>query len=151
MCDLNWLCDRRSALSVPFLRKEVSVTAFNKSLIRVVNFRDRDCLPEPWFYVGRAMPGRVEGSALGNPFKLTRNDTRETVIARYKEWLWAQMNDPTSEARAELHRLAARALEGDLYLACWCAPLSCHADVIKSAIEWINKTKNQEAKIESSE
>ncbi len=120
-------------------------------MIPVVNFKYRDPLPEPWFYVGRAMPSRVEGSALGNPYRLKKGQRREEVIALYKDWLWAEMNNPASEARAELHRLAARALEGDLYLACWCASEPCHADVIKAAIEWINKIKNQEVKIESSE
>lgn len=113
-------------------------------MIRVVNFKHRDSLPEPWFYVGRAMPSQgIHGSLLGNPFRLTKSKTREEVIRAFKEWLWKEINDPASEARAELYRLAARALEDDLYLACWCAPLSCHADVIKAAIEWINKQSKE--------
>jgi len=39
--------------------------------------------------------------------------------------------------RLEVFRLARLAKKGDLYLGCWCAPLPCHGDVVKKAIEWI--------------
>ncbi|HMX26007.1 MAG TPA: DUF4326 domain-containing protein [Blastocatellia bacterium] len=108
-------------------------------MIQVVNFRNRDALPEPWYYVGRDVPAHaIFGSPLGNPYRTTKGKSREEALAKYKAWLWREMNDPASEARAELHRLAKRAQEGDLYLACWCAPQSCHADIIKAAIEWLN-------------
>jgi hypothetical protein len=38
-------------------------------------------------YVGRPSP-------LGNPFALGRDGSREQVIARYRRWLWAQLQAP---------------------------------------------------------
>jgi hypothetical protein len=76
-------------------------------MIRVVNFRDRDNLPEPWFYVGREMLRlKIYGSAVG--YRLGKDKTREQVIAKYKDWLWNEMRKTESEARSELYRLAAR-------------------------------------------
>jgi hypothetical protein len=90
-------------------------------------------------YIGRAMPGRP-GSPLGNPHKPAnpRNeDSRRLCLAQYKRWLWEQMQGDTPAA-AELAHLANLALEQDLELACWCAPKSCHGDIIKAAIEFLN-------------
>lgn len=84
-------------------------------------------------YIGRAMPGRP-GSPLGNPFKLAKGEAREPVIRRYAAWLSSQKDD--SEAAHEIERLTEIARNGDLVLVCWCAPLACHGDVIKSVIEW---------------
>lgn len=78
-------------------------------------------------YVGR--PG-----VLGNPFRLKSCDSRETVIARYKQWLGQQMERGCGGVFDTIQSLAARARVGDLVLICWCAPLPCHADVIKEAI-----------------
>ena len=81
-------------------------------------------------YVGRPSP-------LGNPFQLGRDGSRAEVIARYRLWLWARMQDPGSIQRRELERLLARAQAGRLELLCWCAPLPCHAEVIRSALAWL--------------
>ena len=81
-------------------------------------------------YVGRPGP-------LGNPFELGRDGSRAEVIARYRLWLWARMQDPGSIQSRELERLLARAQAGQLELLCWCAPLPCHAEVIRSALTWL--------------
>jgi Domain of unknown function (DUF4326) len=91
--------------------------------IRVVNKRTYRGKGE---YVGRP-------SALGNPFK----GERQTVIAQFRDWLWERMQLDSPQLR-ELRRLR-RIWEttGELTLICWCAPLSCHAEVIRGAIEWL--------------
>jgi len=76
-------------------------------------------------YIGRPSP-------LGNPFKGNRKQT----IPKYRVWLNKQINGRNQKVIDELSRLKQIALEGDLYLGCWCAPLPCHGDVIKSCIEW---------------
>ena len=83
-------------------------------------------------YVGRPSP-------LGNPFKLGRDGSRAEVIASYRSWLWAQLQEPGSAQRQELERLLAQAQAqaGPLELLCWCAPLACHAEVIRSALSWL--------------
>jgi hypothetical protein len=83
-------------------------------------------------YVGRPSP-------LGNPFQLGRDGSRAEVIARYRLWLWARMQEPGSIQRRELERLLACAQAGRLELLCWCAPLACHAEVIRSALTWLAK------------
>lgn len=94
-------------------------------------------------YVGRAMPRqRIAGSPLGNPFRLAKGQPREDVIEQYARYLRYILNQPraglTAEGRAmqdEIARLTELGRAGDLVLLCWCAPLSCHADVIKELIE----------------
>lgn len=105
-------------------------------MITVVNVRSA---PPAAIYIGRPMPGRA-GSPLGNPFKPANpnnEDSRRLCLAQYKRWLWEQMQGDTPAA-AELARLAKLAQEQDVALACWCAPKSCHGDIIKAAIEFLN-------------
>ena len=73
----------------------------------------RDKLPTKITYVARP-------SKWGNPFKIGRDGTREEVIERYRQHL---------EEHPELKEAARRELRGK-HLACWCAPLPCHADVL---------------------
>lgn len=83
----------------------------------------------PGEYVGRP-------SVLGNPFAMGVHGDRTEVIAKYRVWLNDQLHDNEAVV-AELQRLVLLAYEGDLNLICWCAPRPCHADVIKSCIEWL--------------
>jgi hypothetical protein len=64
-------------------------------------------------YVGRP-------SKWGNPFALGRDGSRSEVIAKYRCWVVTQtdlMNSP-AELRGK-------------DLICWCAPLACHAEVLR--------------------
>jgi hypothetical protein len=64
-------------------------------------------------YVGRP-------SKWGNPFTIGRDGTRPQVIAKYRAWILTQ---------PALVEAARRELRGKV-LACWCAPLACHAEVL---------------------
>ena len=83
-------------------------------------------------YVGRPSP-------LGNPFAMQGEATRVQVIRNYEDWLAEQLLDPSSPASREIERLAELARKQDLCLVCWCAPLPCHANIIKRTIEAINR------------
>jgi hypothetical protein len=83
-------------------------------------------------YVGRPSP-------LGNPFAMQGEAGRAAVICDYEEWLAEQLLDPSSPASIEIYRLAKLARKQDLCLLCWCAPLPCHANIIKRTIEAINR------------
>ncbi len=85
----------------------------------VVNLKNNPA--PPYVYVGRAVPGTGNlGSMWGNPFGIGLGDgTRTQVIAKYEKWLLEQ---PYLLAR--LPDLTGKVL------ACWCAPLPCHADVL---------------------
>lgn len=55
----------------------------------------------------------------GNPFFMRNESQREEVIRKYKEWIKTQ-----PELLAALPELKGKVL------ACWCAPKSCHADIL---------------------
>lgn len=110
-------------------------------MIEVVNIKTYSMGDRPGthVYIGRAMPRRP-GSPLGNPFKpksYTDPKARQECLDLYQHWL-KQQELSRSEAWYELRRLAEIAKTEDLYLACWCAPLNCHGDIIKAEIERMN-------------
>jgi hypothetical protein len=77
------------------------------------------CRREPFdVYIGRPGPW-------GNPFLIGRDGDRWEVIEKYKAWLFAQ---------PELVERAKRELAGKV-LGCWCAPLTCHGDVLAALTE----------------
>jgi hypothetical protein len=91
---------------------------------RVLSMRDfTDGVPNGAIYCGSPMrQRRLNGSPFANPFKLRRNATeaeRSECVAMYERWLRMQ-----PALLAQLHTLAGHDL------ACWCAPLPCHCDVL---------------------
>lgn len=110
-------------------------------MIYVVNIR---VAPSNAVYIGRKMP-RHEGSPLGNPYKpvdVNSEASRLECLAQYKRWLWGKLKTQNL-ASDELMRLVGIAQQRDLHLACWCAPLSCHGDVVKAAVEWLMQSAGQ--------
>lgn len=96
-------------------------------------------------YIGRAMGGRNArpGSVLGNPFpvKAKTRPEHERVVALYRAWLWEQIQADNQRLCIELQRLLLDHQQGKaVKLACWCAPLPCHGDVVKACIEWADRT-----------
>lgn len=88
------------------------------NILRVYNKRDKN-VPSDAVYVGRP-------SKWGNPFSHQANTlakfkvaTRDEAISKYREWI---VNQP--ELMAALPELKGKDL------VCWCAPLTCHADVL---------------------
>lgn len=77
---------------------------------RLINLRVER--PPGAVYIGRP-------SKWGNPFITGRDGTREQVIAKHREWLCTQ-----PDLLAALPELRGKDL------ACFCAPLSCHGDVL---------------------
>jgi len=76
-------------------------------------------------YIGRP-------SKWGNPFILGRDGTREEVVAKYREYI---LNKP--ELMQALPELRGKTL------ACWCAPLACHGDVLVELIhEFLEEDKH---------
>jgi hypothetical protein len=81
--------------------------------MHVVNLRD-----DPYeVYIGR-------GSKWGNPFYIGKHGNRETVIAKYKEYI---LNKPRLLKSLE-------SLRGKV-LGCYCKPLACHGDVLVELLE----------------
>ncbi|MCT7957273.1 DUF4326 domain-containing protein [Laspinema palackyanum] len=94
-------------------------------------------------YIGRFNARyKLAQSALANPFHIGKDGNREMVVEKYRHWLWAQikagLRGESNAAFAELIMLAKRTMRGEaLELACYCAPLACHGDVIVKAIHWL--------------
>jgi len=76
-------------------------------------------------------------NALGNPFFMKDESERVECIARFKKYLWVEMNKGGSKVAVELNRLLT--CEKTVVLMCCCHPKPCHCDVIKKAIEWITR------------
>ena len=75
----------------------------------------------------------------GNPFVIGRDGTRSEVIAKYRVWLWRQIES----GKIKIDDLAP--LHGQT-LACWCAPRACHGDVLADAAAWaVSQTYNKPA------
>lgn len=98
-------------------------------------------------------------SVLGNPFHMFHEAERTAVVAAFREYLHevanlganpvdvvpglAKKHNVTVSGRwkrpsrtqlmAELAKLEAMP---EVKLLCWCAPLACHCNVIKSYLEW---------------
>ena len=78
-------------------------------------------------------------TAWGNPFRIGVHGDREQVIARYRTDLWRRI-------RAGEISLAALAALNGRDLACHCAPLPCHGEVLARAAAWAAATlREQEA------
>lgn len=104
-------------------------------MITVVNKRTHTKTTKD-VYVGR-------GSVLGNKFTHKNiNNTKAKVqcscrtqaIEMYDDWLTTEIKT-NQEVKNELNRIYLLAKSGDVNLVCYCAPLDCHADVIKKLIE----------------
>lgn len=101
--------------------------------IRVINYAS-DLRAEPGeveIYVGRSR--WVGASPLGNPFSRAKYGRAE-CIAMYRDWLAARLANPDSEQAREIERIRQIAAEHPVALRCHCAPLACHADVIRELL-----------------
>ncbi len=89
---------------------------------KVVHVRDR--VPGAYF-IGRPGP-------FGNPFIIGKHGTRAEVIEQYRRMLsvWT----PHIEALRNLIRQELRGKD----LACFCAPLPCHGDVLLEIANGLN-------------
>lgn len=92
--------------------------------VKVLNLRNG--LPSNAVRIDRA-------TKWGNPFIVDVNGTRDEVIEMYRKHLWYTMNTQPNRKQEMLSELAGR------NLACWCAPLPCHGDVLIRAIKWLEE------------
>jgi hypothetical protein len=92
-----------------------------------ITVRNKRTFKGTGYYIGRPSP-------LGNPFPMYNESERSKVISKYRAWLYEQISNSES-VRTELDYLCDLYRAGtDINLICYCAPKSCHGDVIK---EWI--------------
>lgn len=105
-------------------------------MLKVVNGKKVGFVGGNKIYVGRSSYGQ-KGSVLQNKFKVGRDGSRNDVVEKYRKWLWIEFQKK-GEVYEELVRIAGLVKAGnDVKLVCWCKPLSCHGDVVKSCVEWM--------------
>ena len=106
-------------------------------MIQVVNKYKFDPSDKISFYIGR-------GSALGNPFtsikdKITKAqyvcDSREESVSNYESYLIEKIKVKDKSICDALNEIYLKAKCGDVYLVCFCAPKSCHGDIIKKIVD----------------
>jgi len=79
-------------------------------------------------YIGRPNPKVPTCDCRwGNPFKIPQDGQRAEVIAKYKNWL------TTTDEGLKILAQAKTELPGKV-LACWCAPLACHGNVLAELV-----------------
>ena len=82
-----------------------------------------------YIYIGR-------GSALGNPYVIGKDGTRDEVCDKYEEWFIKQVASEGSTAFfRQLEIIRDQARDGYASLGCFCKPQRCHGDFIKQYIE----------------
>lgn len=79
------------------------------------------------FRVGRPSP-------LGNPFLVDAKNSRTKVIAQYREWLLKRLETDNPTSKAFMVLVEHYRKEGKMTLICHCAPLQCHAEVIREFV-----------------
>lgn len=107
------------------------LTLYMSTGVKMIEIKNKRTYNGPGEYVGRPL-------VLGNPFPIIKDNpefTRDKVVKRYRKWLITAYQT-NQRVRNELHRLANIQ---DLILICWCAPLACHAEIIREAIISIRK------------
>jgi hypothetical protein len=115
-------------------------------MLKVINGRTNGFIGKDKVYIGRANRSyHLNQSPLANPFVIGRNGDRDQIIQKYRVWLWHnlkswQESGEVNDVVKELLMIRDRVTNGEnLFLSCWCAPLSCHGDIIIRCINWLSK------------
>lgn len=75
-------------------------------------------------------------SPLGNPFRISGQDTREVVCAKYAEYFKTQVQTAGSPVQLEFQRILDIVKSGEsVNLQCWCHPKQCHGDTVQRWLE----------------
>lgn len=86
-------------------------------------------------YIGRPSPVGNKFSHLPNTQAEFSVKDREEAVACFERYIRLNINEDISITR-EMKRLYKSWREkGDLTLVCWCAPKTCHGDIIKQLLE----------------
>lgn len=95
-----------------------------------------------YVYIGhQVVRHRLPANPLHNPYRCIKGKDRAIVVEAYQHFLEEMIARPlltpvSAASLVELEKLVYLAKTYDeLVLLCWCAPKSCHGDVLKAEIE----------------
>lgn len=111
-----------------------SVVAINKMNTTVVKIQRKggEVVQGCDIYIGRAcnMGGwRLKQSEWHNPFKVSKDMTKEQVLEKYEERI----------RKSDILMSKLNELDGKV-LGCWCKPQSCHGDILVKLINEKNSS-----------
>lgn len=112
-------------------------------MLQVINGKQSGFLGSDKIYIGRKCYG-LSGSSLQNPYSIGRDGDRDTVIEKYRKYLWENIKQwketgSLNPVVKELFKLSQCSQSEELfYLSCWCKPEACHGDIIVKAVMWLN-------------
>ena len=86
-------------------------------------------------YVGRKGWGFLHDSPFHKPRGMGGHTGRENAIIEFAIYWFSPAQQP-------LRKMALESLAGKT-LACWCAPLWCHADIIAGYLNWKNSKERR--------
>ena len=90
--------------------------------------KEDDAIRSYWITRGR--------SVLRNPFRKGVDGDKPTVINKFRDYLYKELQDPKSEVTLKVVEYAKRVATGEtIVLRCVCKPAACHGDVLKEVIE----------------
>lgn len=78
-------------------------------------------------YIGRA--GKGLDGYFGNPFVLTPDQSRVSVLMQYEKYFVARI-DSDAEFKRRIHELKGKVL------GCFCHPKLCHGHIIANYLDW---------------
>ena len=108
---------------------------------KVISMHDRDATRQPYIYIGRAPRGSKAdqlGMHYGNPFSNIKPcpkgcvpvDTRDEAVEEFRLWINELANLDVEPQRRYWILENLREWDGTETVACFCAPQSCHGDVL---------------------
>lgn len=107
-------------------------------MIHVINISKEDySFSDNYYYIGR--PSILENPYTHLPLKNTRAlyqcKSREESISKYNDY-FDTMYGHNIEYTKLIDEIYEKYKNGEeIYLGCWCHPLSCHGDIIKQKLE----------------
>jgi hypothetical protein len=108
-----------------------NATAFrlNMKTLTIVNLHHKNFCD---YKIDRSTP-------LGNPFVLSKTQTREIVCGKYKDYLYKKIKERDKQICDCLLKIYYDALNDnddkkEITLGCWCAPKQCHGEIIAEVI-----------------
>lgn len=76
-------------------------------------------------YIGRST---ITDKHFGNPFKISKTESREQCVGKFKDWLDGKYPEIEPERRQWILNNISILVDKELY--CYCKPLACHGDVL---------------------
>lgn len=83
-------------------------------------------------------------SLFGNPFPITKEQTRDKVCDQYEDYFEKEKQNPESKLIKTLQDVYKKYKDQNIALECFCSPKRCHTETIKRYLELLDRGSNHE-------